>query len=318
MTLEEVKKAFLENEELRKGIISIIPEHEDGKTFLKNHGESYLSEKLNPKIAEIYNGIDNDIKTSLGLDKPQGVKTYDFLKEQLSEFKSLKDSGVILDDKQKKQFEDLKSENEKLKSESGKEGFWMDKHKELQTQTELERNEFLKKIKGFETSQNESIIRQELSKGREGLKFNPNIPEVAINSTIKALEDEIISNAKVVDGKVIYNQKDGNPWLDTNDLNKPINAQGIFATQMKDFIQSSATPGGKAPEGGNGIVTVGKGESSRKEVHLNMADVKTRLDFENQFEKVALENGIERGSKEYNELKTGAYTENNVKELPRS
>lgn len=315
MTLAEIKKLFGEQPALFKEVLVHIATTEEGKELLTNYAKTQTDKAIGDKTSEIYNGIDKDINDVLGVQKPSDKKTYEFVKELISELKDLRakkgEGGTGDDTKEGVRITELESQLKAIKDQN-----WEGKYNTLIVETSGKIEGFTNKIKELEMGNTSSLVNIELATGLSTLKFNPNIPQEAIDALTVVVKNKVIKTAKVVDGKVVYFKEDGTPYL--NELYKPITAEEIFKTELKTIISGSNVAGGGAETTEKGkLLTVGEGDTAKKKVSLDVTKFNTKLGFANHIEEVLIENGVERNSKEWHGIVQEARTEYGVDKMER-
>lgn len=315
ITVESVQEALKTNPELGKTLFLTLAETEAGKEILENKSKAYFDANIGTKVSEIYNNLDNDIFETLGVRKKPEQKTYEFLKtDVLAKLKKLEEDASK-DDKAVK-IKELESTVEKLKQSSTNDEFWKKTHEQAVLKFEADKNELQSKLQEIEKSRTIDLVNNDLSKGLAGLNFNPNIPKSAIDALTETIKGNVMKNSKIENGKVIYLNEDGTPMLDKE--YKPITSQSIFAEQLKDVLAENPNVGGQAPTGKKGeIISVKTGDVNTKKLVLDKTQFSTRMEFFNVLEKTLLEQGIEKTSKDFAELRDNAYVEYEVEKLNR-
>jgi len=316
LTLEEVKSAIAENKDLAKGVLLTVVETDEGKELLSNHAKQHFEANIGTKVSEIYTNIDNDIFEVLGVRKDPNQKTYDFLKSNvLSELKELKTKGNADPDKAQK-IKALEDEVKSLKEKTTNSEFWHETHQKALKEFEQKELQYKNQLQELETGNLKNVVNTDLSMGLTGLKFNPTIPQSAIDALASTVKNQALANSKIVDGKVMYMKEDGTPWLDKE--YKPITSKGIFAEKLSDIIDVTPAGGGKAPTGKGGeIITVKTGDVETKKVVLDKSKFNTRMEFFNVLEKTLVEQGVSRDSDDFSKLRDTAYVEYEVEKLER-
>ena len=160
------------------------------------------------------------------------------------------------------------------------------------------------------------MVAVDLEKGLAGLKFNPNVPESALNILKDKIREDILKTAKVEDGKVVYYNEDGTPK--TNGIYKPITAKEIYEAELKDVILTTSGGGGADKDSKTGNITItGEGDSAKKRIDLDPTKFSTKLEFSNHIEEQLLANGIERNSDEWHSITQTAREEYGVDKMSR-
>ena len=133
---------------------------------------------------------------------------------------------------------------------------------------------------------------------------------------IKVHREEILKNAKLVDGKVVYHKPDGSPLL--NKEYKPITSEEIWKEKLGALIDNDTrTKGGSADtnfESGK-IIRTGEGDNATQKLVLDKSKFSTKVEFQKLAESVLRKKGIPVGSKDYEDLLLTAYKEYEVDAL---
>ena len=261
-------------------LAGLTPEQITAITVLSQNDENQV---IGSKIAEVHKAYDNDIKELFGVEKPAGVKTYQFLKDKVNELKTQTDTSSL-----KSEIETLKKEKsdlEKLAKTGGDAVLTKqiedltksiaDKDKtlsDLRNDLKVKENDFLAKIKEKENETVTLKIESEIAGALAGLKFK------ALDQTII---DTMISNAKaqVLQAGTPEFQKDekGNTFTVFRDANghiisnptnlqKPFTAGELVLEKLKPILEPGRNVGGSGSEGGQGGsgVTIVKGAFKTK------------------------------------------------------
>jgi hypothetical protein len=310
MTLEEVLKYVKENEGDITAIITEIQKTSKGEEFLNDHANAHFEKEIKPRIAKIYGDFEDDWFEITGERKPEGVKTYDWFKDKAKELKGLKDDkGGDKDDKIKT----LESTIEQLKKEGGQNDYWKKTHEEAVSKFEEKEKDYKSTIENLQTSQTENQVKSFLDSGLSKLEFS--VPQEAVDALKQVHSTNILGNAKIIDGKVVLHDKDGNPML--NSHYKPMTAEDFWKDKLSSVIKKPNQGGGGAPAGNKGdIITTGEGDDAKKRLVLDKAQFNSKRDFTETAGKFLIEKGVERNSKEWNQLIDGAYQDYGVKDLP--
>ncbi|WP_440881416.1 hypothetical protein [Tenacibaculum sp. C7A-26P2] len=310
MILQEVLDFISKDKGALTGVIAHIQTTDEGKELLTNHANAHFEQEIKPRIAKVYSDLDNDILGSLGESRPNDVKTYEFIKQKMSELKKLKESKG--GDKEGK-IKELEKQIETLKAEGGQNEYWKKTHNEAVSKWDTERSEFENQINTLKTEQLQSQVSGFLNSGLTGLEFS--IPQEAVDAMKQLHSNSVIKNAKIVDGKVVLHNEDGNPML--NSQYKPMTAKEYWETKLASVIKKPEQGGGGAPAEKKGnIVTVGEGDKAKKKLVLDSSAFSTKLEFNKTAAKALTAQGIERNSADWNQLVDGAYAEYDVSKLP--
>lgn len=317
MTTEEILEAMGKNPEVMSGVMKAIPTLDAGKELLENHAKMYFDKNIGPKISEIYNNIDNDIFEATGLRKKTDQKTYDFLKKDvLPELKKLKE-GAPDDTEIAKKNKELEAKVKELTEAGNDDKHWHGVHIKALEAWEKKEQDYEQKIKDMNRENLNFAVSGDLETGYSKLTFDPNIPTSAIDAFKDKIKTKAIANSKIEDGKIVYLNEDGTPRVNGETF-KPIDATGIFAEEMKEFISTKPASGGGAQEKGKGVVEVGEGDNKAKKVKLDPSTFDTKVGFQEKISEALTSAGVEKGSQEWNKLSDEAYVEYGVAEMNRT
>lgn len=261
-------------------LAGLTPEQITAITVLSQNDENQV---IGTKIAEVHKAYDADIKELFGVEKPAGVKTYQFLKDKVNELKSQTDTTTL-----KSEIETLKKEKsdlEKLAKTGGDAVLTKqiedltksiaDKDKtlsDLRNDLKVKENDFLAKIKEKENETVTLKIESEIAGALAGLKFK------ALDQTII---DTMISNAKAQvlqagtpefqkDDKgntfTVFRDANGHIISNPTNLQKPFTAGELVLEKLKPILEPGRNVGGSGSEGGQGGsgTTIAKGTFKTK------------------------------------------------------
>jgi hypothetical protein len=285
-TKEEAIKKIQESDS-DEWVIRTAQEDEDFKgNLIANEVES----KIKTRIAEVYNTIDADVEQVLGEKKPNGVKTYDYIKEVLSGLKSKAgrieelEAQIASKSKPSEELERLKGELKSVRELYNTEkGQW-----------ETERGDLLSK-------HNQTLVRGQIESALAGFKLKKDVPESVLNAFKEVELNRLVGMAQLTENGVIF--KDGEKTILNPTTAAPKSPQEILAERFKDVIDVSV------PKAGTGTKATFKRDGGKiTGVEMILPDsVQSRDDLG----KYLMEQGLARGSAEY----TAAYAEHS-KDLP--
>lgn len=308
MTAEEIINALKGNGELATAVVSGIQETEQVQTLINNSNKKYWDENIGNEVAKIYSGIDEDIFSVLGVRKESNKKTYEFLKDILSEYKKVKEKSP-----NDPKVNELQSKIDELQAKVTELTPYVAMYTSAQEGFSKEKETLTAEIEKLRMNEQNSVILSDLNMGLSSLKFNPSIPQEAVEAMKTKVIEEIKQTAKVVDGKVVYYKADGTPWLDANNLQNPITASGIFADKLKPILDTKPSGGGANPTG----TGVKKGEGGSLKVVLDPTKFNSKTSFMEHFNEVMTSNGIEMYSKDYDEAFASASKEHDYDNMSR-
>lgn len=273
------------------------------------------------KIGDIHGQYDRDIEAGTGLKKPEGVKTYEWIKSDIlpKVGQATKLQGKLDALKTEKELLETQLKDGKIDEATVKRLKDLETLKtQLQTKIDTDKTEYEKKLSDA-AEQNTSIkLSNEFDKALVGKKFKDD------SIISKAVRESFIANAKTAilaenkadwidDGqggqRLVFRDANGqvrnNP---ENNLN-PFTAEELFVSKISDVLDlGKQQPGGgtKNPGGGGGA-----GGST-----LSLSDASTQVQADELTTDFLMSKGLTRGSEEYNEEFTKIRTENEVEKLP--
>lgn len=310
MTLEELIKLLGENKTILTGVLTHITSLPEGKELLENYANQKKPEFIAAAKADILGGIKTSVLGVVGGTIPEGVEVDAYLVTLANELKTLKaNSGKGGDEASKQRITQLEAEIKAVKDAD-----WEGKYNKLTTETAAKIEEYKTKVETLETGNIQSLVGVDLATGLAAVKFNPNIPQEAVNAMLETAKAKIMKTAKVVDGKVVYYKEDGTPY--NNELFKPISAEELLKTELKAIVATGST-GGKAPqEAGDTTIIVTEGD--KKKLKLDTTKFNSKLSFANHAEEVLIAQGVAKNSEDWNNLVDTARAEYGVENMPRT
>lgn len=290
---------------------------EEQVTALTKLSENAFSEAIATRIGELHGQYDQDIKSVLGKDKPAGVKTYEWLKQELSTLKSKAEAT-----------QGLTAEIEALKSQI-KDGKGNDAMKQQLADLENHRNELQKALEAEKTAAAERIqaeqakaaelrISYEFEKALQGVKFKPDdiMPAAVRETFIQAAKTKILGEVKpdwIDDGnggqRLVFRNANGQV------MNNPDNALNPFTAA--DLLKKELTPildVGKKQEGAG----TKPGQNGQNGGAFTLADVSTQVQATERITDYLMAKGLRNGSTEFQEAMSKIWSEEKVSSLPFS
>lgn len=309
MDIEEVKKAAEGNPELQKAIASYAVTTEVGKEIIKNSNDTHWKDNIGAEVSKIHGMYDADVEAILGVKKPDGMKSYEHVKKLLGEMKSLKEGGS-----------NEKVKELELKLAEAIKGKGDDTHEKLYKQT-VEAMDKLKEEKEAEVSklQNEMkvfVIESDLLKGESVLEFDPSFDKGVLAKLLKVERDELIRNASIEDGKVIYKDAEGK-IIQGADMGTASSSE-ILKKALSPMLKKAGTPGGGAAGESGGIAKkTGDDGKSTETLFLDKSRVTSKTSFMGEVNRVLKEQGVDVTSDRATKLRDAAATEYKYDGLPR-
>jgi hypothetical protein len=310
MTIEEIQAAITASPELRQGVLTVISGTDEGKALIKNASEAHWKDNIGNEVKNIHGHYDQVVKEVLGEEKPQNLKSSEFIKAKLVELKELKEKGGSKED-----VNALKTEIEQLRKDAGNSKHWHDTyHKELpEWQKKLaEKDQLINKLTEEKTV---GSIMGALNSAMSTIKLNDQIPEGVRKAYVDVTMQKLTKIAKVEGSGLVFYKEDGTIWKAPDFT--PATASQVLAEELKELIQPEPRKGGGADKAIPGeIITVKEGDKTTERLVLDKSKFSTQDEFTTFAQKTLLEKGIAKVDKRFNELITKAYKEYGVAELP--
>ena len=317
MTWEEILEAIKETPTLAVTILENVPNITGGADYMENSNKAYFDAKVGAYTSEIYNKLDNDIFDVTGLRKEANEKSYDFQKRVMADLKKGADDNSKNTPEEIKAFKDKIKDLEEKVQNGASSGHWRKSYEEVVEELRTNKEAHEQTVSELNSKILGTNVSVDVQSGLSSLKFNETLPEAVRKSYISQHEQELIKNAKIIDGKVVYHDAEGKPLRDKQ--YKPATAEYLLKERLKDILAVDRVPGGGAPQGGKGeVVTVGTGDSATKKLVLDKGSFNTRQEFQTVAEKALADQGITRIDKEFNSLIDEAHKEYGVSELNRN
>lgn len=325
MELQAILDALKENPSLIEGVLPTIVESEKGKEAINNRVNAQVKDKVDEATRNIYQNLDNDMETILGrrpkrLENGDKEKTYDVIKGIYKDLKELEDKKDSLN--KDAEVKRLNDKIEELKKEGGAATVqaYFDAAKEQWTEEKTNLKNQLEKLQG----DNEASLKgYQIDAALAGLKFAPEIPESMINIAKANVREQLLSKSQLDNGKIVFLGNDGKPLMDKTSYN-PLSASEMIKGLdiVKDIIitdDKSKGGGGADPNFKGGVQTIKvQGKDDTLKLVFPEGAIKSKTQFQDVAEKALIEKGITRENPQWDELKTEAYKEYNVSELPIS
>ena len=267
-----------------------------GKAYAETIAKNYFEENISQEHKKIYDFVDNAL-TSVGLEKPSGVKTSDWAKMIAEQNKELSDKLESLKsntnpDETLKKLEELKAKHKKEKAE-------------LTTTAQQQIQEREQLIQSLKTKERNLTMSTEINGSLSKLEFNKGLDQALINDIIKLKTQTLIANAVEEDGKTIWCKPDGTAYKD-GILNASL--ETILQNELQSVLHKNTQGGGA------GNTPTSSGNFNGSQVIVQEATFKTQEQFLTEFDKIAQRKGIPKGD-EYNKLYWEAFERYNVSTL---
>jgi hypothetical protein len=205
-------------------MIEKVKATEEFKTLVTNEAKNYIGSELKT----VYTNFDSVVKDTLGVDKPDDVKSTEWIRQNLSKIGEYE-----------KELNALKAKGE---GNEAQEKLWNDKFSKLKKALELKESEVKAVIqKAF--SQN---VNSQIDTFLVGKNFNPTYSDDIVKTLVEATKGKIVNNTKQLEnGKIaVWNPEEGNYYTDT--LGEPLTpsqvAEKLFAPMFHTNKTGGATP----------------------------------------------------------------------------
>lgn len=286
-------------------LAGLTPEQIAAITVLSSNDENAV---IGAKVAEIHKAYDNDLKEIFGVEKPAGVKTYQFMKDKFNELKSSGDTTTL-----KTEIETLKKEKsdlEKLAKTGGDAVLTAkideltksigDKDKalsDLRNDIKSKETEFMSKITEKDNELVTSKIEAEINGTLAGLKFKA-LDQSIIDTMISTAKQSVLKTGKPEFQKdekgntiTVFRDENGNIIANPTNLQKPFTAGELVLKALTPILEPSRNVTGTGSEGGQG----GSGGTIVKGAY------KTKLEATNAIAAHLAEQGIAITNPKYQE-----------------
>jgi hypothetical protein len=288
------------------------------------------------RIADVYTGIDNDIKSVTGEDKPGGVKTFDHLKNVLTSWKTkaaknpdvkkLNDQIAALTTEKKdleKKIADgtgdqvlrdqVTSLNQKLKDANDELGT-------VRTTFATAKETYEKQIADQATASINLEVAGSISSHivAKKLVFNDAIPKTVLDDMLKRRENDMLSELnpdKIDDGKggktMVFRNEAGEIMRNPENGLRPFTAGELFQSRITDLIKP-----GKEQRGGGTDPNKGGG-GNPPSTQIDMTNVRTRIQGDEMISKHVISvEGIAKTNPNYGTRVAELRAEHKVMDLP--
>jgi hypothetical protein len=307
---QEFKDKLTEDATLQAQVLDILKGTEVGKAYTETVAKNYFEQNIGSEHRKIYDFVDNALKSE-GLDKPEGVKTSEWVNMIAKQNKELSDKiSTMSANPDKKELSDkistMSANPDKLAEQI--DALTQKHKKEKQTFNKIAQEEIAKRdaeINNLKKIQTDVMKQSEIQKSVAKLEFNKGLDEKLINDIIQVKTQILIHNSKIEDGVVVWCNPDGTPIKD-GILNASLDS--ILRSEFDSVLHKSVA-GGNA-----GTQPTNTGTFNGQQVIVDTTRFKTQEEFLNEFNKVAQSKGIAKGE-QYDSLYWDAFERYNVKEL---
>ncbi len=291
---QEFKDKLTTDATLQAKVLDILKGTEVGKAYTETVAKNYFEQNVGSEHRKIYDFVDNALKSE-GLDKPEGVKTSEWVNMIAKQNKELSDKISTMSANPDKLAEQIDALTQKHK-------------KEKQNFNKVAQDEIAKRdaeIQQLKKIQTDVMKQSEIQKSVAKLEFNKGLDEKLINDIIQVKTQILIHNSKIEDGVVVWCKPDGTPIKD-GILNASLDS--ILRSEFDSVLHKSVA-GGNA-----GTQPTNTGTFNGQQVIVDTTRFKTQEEFLTEFNKVAQSKGIAKGE-QYDSLYWDAFERYDVKQL---
>lgn len=291
---QEFKDKLTTDVTLQAKVLDILKGTDVGKAYTETVAKNYFEQNVGSEHRKIYDFVDNAMKSE-GLDKPEGVKTSEWVNMIAKQNKELSDKISTMSANPDKLAEQIDALTQKHK-------------KEKQTFNKVAQDEIAirdAEIQQLKQVQTDVMKQSEIQKSVAKLEFNKGLDEKLINDIIQVKTQILIHNSKIEDGVVVWCKPDGTPIKD-GILNASLDS--IIRSEFESVLHTSVG-GGNA-----GTQPTQTGQFNGQQVIVDTSRFKTQEEFLTEFSKIAQSKGIAKGE-QYDSLYWDAFERYDVKQL---
>lgn len=295
-------------------------------TLSANDEQQVLSEAIANKTREMWDRLDADLKEVFGVDKPREVKSWELLKQTLTEAKEkagkaseyeqalnkLKGEKTVLEEQLKSGDKSgmLSGRIEKLEQQIKDRDTQLDA---LKRQVQEKENEYKQQIEQERDKLDRFEFERHIDSALTGVKFKAEIPDTIRETYIKTAKEQVLSQYKrdwmEKDGNriPIFRDDQGNIVTNPKNLQEPYKPQELFLQQIKDVLADDA-------KGGAGTKANGEGRQGKSVAIAGTP--RTKSEATDMIRQSLMAEGIAADSDEYHARMKEAYSEMQVEDLP--
>ncbi len=256
---------------------------EEHKTYLDNFKKSEVDPLVASATKDIHNKYDEQMFEMFGERKAGDEKTYNFLTRKVNDLKELSKSAEPLNQKIKELEQAIKDDsgNERLKAELQT---VRDEYKSEKEKWDLEKDDHSNALNTYK-------LGNELDKGMIGFEFKKDIPQTVTDTFIAQVKSELLSSAKMVDGVMIFTDKDGKTLVNKDNALNPFTAKELLTQKLDGILAKSKKVDGP-------IKPTKEVKDGKTVTTLPNPGASTKVEVSDYLKK----NGIVQGSEDYNRM----------------
>jgi hypothetical protein len=269
------------------------------------------------RIGEIYGQLDKDIFAVTGVEKKQGVRTYEYMKEILGRYKEEAASVPTLQGDIAKLKDEITGYKKTIAEGKGNEEIAQqlrDAQKQLSDSRELltkTATEWDAKYKALDQQYKTSIVDGEFAAALSGIKLKSIYPEAVQRTLIDSAKRSVLAQStpeiQETDGKrtLVFRGADGN--IRTNPENKlnPYTAAELLRAELRDVIEPERRQAGGGTQ-----------PPQPQPAAVDVTGARSQVEADDIIAKDLLAKGFVRGSQEFAAESLRLRREYGVEKLP--
>ena len=312
MEVKDILEAVNTDDAIAQEVVSHLMTQGKLEEVITNKANLIYNQKIGEEVKRVHTMYDNDMFEVLGeRPEPDGngglEKTHVKLKKLFSELKGYREKGSGEPG--------LTTTDTATPPSDGQSDYYKNMFETERQKWEREKSEYLTNLEQEKKRNQDYLIRSEVEKGLLGLSFDNSIPEPAVKALVNTKVNSLVNNAKMVDGKVVYFDENGNQI--NNERYLPDSSENILKRELQDIIKKNqGTPGGSAPAHVDGLrLTTDADGKSTKVIEMVPDWGNSREKFTKKLHKTLIDSGVAAFSPEYVKQESIAYEKYNAKEL---
>lgn len=294
-------------------------------TLSTNSEKQTVQEAIAEKTRDFWDKLDADIKEVYGKDKPREVKSWELLKQTLTEAKEKAESASTA----ASQLEELKNAKQQLEEQlkSGDKSGALSKQIErlqqqiadkdnqlegLRTQVQTKEEEYKTRLAEEQAKLDKYQFENHMDSALKGVKFKDSIPESIREQYIQSAKERVLSkydrdwveeNGKRIP---VFRDEKGHIVTNPDNLQKPLQPHELLMSEIKDAL---------ADDGKGGAGTKPSAGARGKSVVVT-GNPTTKIEATRLIHETLMQQGIAAGTDKFHTEERRLYTEMGVEDLP--
>lgn len=275
---------------------------------------------IGAKVGEIHGQYDTDIEAITGMKRPEGTKTYDFVKSVVTDYKTKADGAAGNETRITELTTEIAGLKQSIADGTGDavtKQQLKDAQSELTTvkaQAKTDKEAWDTEKTQWQKDQETARINSSFGKAAGALKFKTAYPKSVQDAIVNAAKAQILGEyttdqVEGAGGKVlVFRDSKGEIARNPANLNNPFTAEELLASKIdKDVLE------GKKPAGGGGTPPNGKTDIVDL---VDLAGAKTQVEADELIGRHLLQSGLLRTDPKFGAEQARIRAENKVAELP--